>query len=257
MAATSAGVAALFAVEEGLVPVTAAGPVPVAMWQVNRGQHIQAMVEPVSGRVWLEFRAPDGQQGRGLLPTGGPTATLAVTGLGAVEVSVVDAANAFLFVRAADLGVPVGTPASLVEPLSRAEALRHAGAAATGFPAGGSSPRVLLVDPPQDYVDVGGQPVRAADVDIIVRATAGQRLHHALPTTAAIAAAIARAIPGSVVAQLARTGPAAEDIRIGHPSGVTSIRPQVVADSDGWRAVRVSVRLTARRVMTGLVSLPR
>jgi len=252
-----AAAAALYAMEEGLVQGPGRGQVRVAMWQVNRGQQIQAAVDGSTGQVWLEFQSPGGSHGRGLLPTGEVMTRLTVPGLGGVEVSVVDAANAFLFVRGADLGATLVSPVDLVGLLARAAVLRRAAAIASGLPVDGSSPRVLIVDPPQDYVDNGGHQVRCADIDIVARATAGRRLHHALPVTAAIATAVARAIPGSLVARIAAEGKTGTEVRVGHPSGIATVRSEVVATDDGWTAVRAEFGLTARRLMTGVVSLPR
>lgn len=124
------------------------GQVRVAMWQVNRGQQIQAAVDGSTGQVWLEFQSPGGSNGRGLLPTGEVTTRLTVPGLGGVEVSVVDAANAFLFVRGADLGAPLVSPVDLVGLLARAAVLRRAAAIASGLPVDGSSPACADRGPP-------------------------------------------------------------------------------------------------------------
>src|SRR5262245_35617824 len=55
--------------------------------------------------VRLEFREPGGATTGKLLPTGNVADMLDVPGYGAVRVSMVDAANACVFVRASDLGV--------------------------------------------------------------------------------------------------------------------------------------------------------
>ena len=55
--------------------------------------------------VKLEFREPGGATTGKLLPTGNVADTLDVPGMGQVRVSMVDAANACVFVRAADLGI--------------------------------------------------------------------------------------------------------------------------------------------------------
>jgi 2-methylaconitate isomerase len=55
--------------------------------------------------VRLDFLAPGGATTGRLLPTGQPTDRLDVPGMGPVEVSLVDAANACVFVRARDLGL--------------------------------------------------------------------------------------------------------------------------------------------------------
>ena len=55
--------------------------------------------------VKLEFREPGGATTGKLLPTGNVSDTLDVPGVGKIRVSMVDAANACVFVRAADLGI--------------------------------------------------------------------------------------------------------------------------------------------------------
>ena len=55
--------------------------------------------------VKLEFREPGGATTGKLLPTGNVVDTLDVPGFGRFRVSMVDAANACVFVRAADLGI--------------------------------------------------------------------------------------------------------------------------------------------------------
>src|SRR5688572_7871801 len=55
--------------------------------------------------VKLEFREPGGATTGRLLPTGNAADTLDVPGVGRIRVSMVDAANACVFVRAADLGI--------------------------------------------------------------------------------------------------------------------------------------------------------
>ena len=55
--------------------------------------------------VRLDFLTPGGATTGKLLPTGAPLDRLDVPGLGPIEVSMVDAANACVFVRARDLGL--------------------------------------------------------------------------------------------------------------------------------------------------------
>jgi 2-methylaconitate cis-trans-isomerase PrpF len=72
--------------------------------------------------VKLEFRDPGGATTGRLLPTGNVADTLEVPGVGKLRVSMVDAANAAVFVKAADLGLtgtemPDEIEASLQEEL--------------------------------------------------------------------------------------------------------------------------------------------
>jgi 2-methylaconitate cis-trans-isomerase PrpF len=92
---------------------------------------------------------------------------------------------------------------------------------------------------------------------VLVRAVAGRRLHHALPMTAAMAVAVAGTLPGSVVAQLGSPMASGAPVRVGHPSGVSTVRPDVARDADAWTFRGAELELTARRLMSGVVHLPR
>src|SRR6185437_8616 len=70
--------------------------------------------------VRLDFLTPGGATTGRLLPTGQPTDRLDIPGVGPIEVSMVDAANACVFLRARDLGL---TGRELPEDLERDPAL--------------------------------------------------------------------------------------------------------------------------------------
>ena len=68
--------------------------------------------------------------------------------------------------------------------------------------------------------------------------------------------AVAARIRGTVVHQVTRAATSAEaDIRVGHPSGVTAFAA-AVSEEGGWRADKVVVYRTARRLMEGSVLVP-
>ena len=70
--------------------------------------------------VRLDFLSPGGATTGKLLPTGAPVDRLDVPGIGKIAASMVDAANACVFVRARDLGL---TGRELPEELERDKAL--------------------------------------------------------------------------------------------------------------------------------------
>jgi 2-methylaconitate cis-trans-isomerase PrpF len=250
-----AAAAALYAVEEGLVSDHGDGPVPVVLWQANRAYRIRAGVQPLTGEVDLAFGPRDGGAAA-LFPAGGPLTVLEVPGVGKVAGTVVDATNPFTFVRAGDVGLAPNGDGDLPAVFARLEQVRRTAATAAGMSPDGTSPRVVLLDPPQDYDDLGGRRIPAADLDLLARTTSGRTWHHALPMSAAMAAAAAACVPGTVVADICGARGPTSRLRLGHPSGLASVGARVRDNGADWVLAGTEVRLTARRLMTGMVSVP-
>ncbi|MCJ2117965.1 PrpF family protein [Methylobacterium sp. J-001] len=269
-----------FAVDEGLVEA-ADGPACLRIFNTNTAKQIDASFEVRGGRavyrgdlaipgvtgtgapIRLDFVDPGGATTGRLLPTGAVRQILDVPGLGPVEASLVDAANACVFVRAADLGL-TGTelPAALEAVpglLDRLARIRLAASVAMGIaPDRDAAARIVhvpfvgLVAPPQDSASLSGTAIRAADVDLTARVISNGAPHQALPLTATLCLAVAARIAGSLVHEAARaTGDAA--LRVGMPSGILTADAAVTRDGDGWRAERGSFFRTARPLMRGAV----
>ncbi|SFJ28546.1 2-methylaconitate cis-trans isomerase PrpF family protein [Methylobacterium brachiatum] len=269
-----------FAVDEGLVEV-ADGPVCLRIFNTNTRKRIEAGFEVRGGRavyrgalaipgvtgtgapIRLDFVDPGGATTGRLLPTGAVRQVLDVPGLGPIEASLVDAANACVFVRAADLGLtgtesPAGLEAvpGLLDRLAR---IRLAASVAMGIaPDPDAAARIVhvpfvgLVGPPQDSSSLSGAAIRAPDVDLTARVISNGVPHQALPLTATLCLAVAARIAGSLVHEVARaTGDAA--LRVGMPSGILTADATVARDGTGWRAERGSFFRTARPLMRGAV----
>jgi len=205
---------------------------------------------------------------RGLLPTGRTVDRVSVTGLGRIEVSIVDAANLCVFVRAADVGLdPTAGIVELQQDralVARLEAIRAAVARAIGFLEGPDveeelktrvNPLLFAVAPPQDYAIAGGR-VAAADHDLLSRSIARGAFSKAYPATGSIATAAAAGIAGTIPASFAGIAdPAAYDLRVGHPGGCLSVAAGVAVDRGTPRLRRAVVGRTARLIMEGQVAL--
>ena len=281
-----------FAVDEGLVE--AADPYGVVViHNTNTGKLIRARFPLEDGRaavegdttipgvsgtgapVDLEFLDPGGAGTGALLPTGNPLDTLDVEGLGSVPASLIDAANAFVFVDANEVGI-AGTemPAALdarPEVMDRLERIRAAAAVAMGIsatPAEASSrfpsaPKIGIVAPPRPAETLSGEAIDAAEGDLTARMVSMGNVHRALPLTGVLGFAVAAAIEGTVVAR-ASTGAPTRDanrgarVRLISPSGVISAAAAVrrPGSGDGWHAEHASVRRTQRRLFDGFVYVP-
>jgi len=219
--------------------------------------------------VHLEFRDPGGAGSGNLLPTGNVLDVLDVPGVGRVDASLVDAANACVFIEAARAGV-TGTesPAELdgrTELMDMLEAIRCAAGVAMGL--GGSaddirqrspsSPKIGLVAEPRDAVDLGNRALSADAGDLTARMISMGNTHRALPLTGALCLGVAARITGTVVNRHTRGGGRrGTDLRILQPSGLTVVGAQVDEGDGGWHTSSVSVYRTQRRLFEGSVLIP-
>ena len=267
-----------FAVDEGLVPACG-GAALVRIHNTNTARIIHARFPVENGRaavngdfrlpgvagagapVRLDFLEPGGAGTGRLLPTGRPADRLDIPGLGALEASIVDAANLCCFVRAADLGLTgVETPAMLdgdAEALARLEAVRRAAGKAAGLdPVPASIPKVGMVAPPAAFEALSGARLGPADMDVAARMISVGRPHRAVPLTAALCLGVAARIEGTLVHEASRPVDGG-NIRIGHPSGIAPVAAEVSDRGAGPRASRATVYRTARRMMDGFVYAPK
>jgi len=215
--------------------------------------------------VKLEFREPGGATTGKLLPTGNVADVLDVPGVGKVRVSMVDAANACVFVRAADLGVR-GTelPDTIdgdPELLRKLAAIRIAASVAMGITKNpeeaakrASVPFVGFISGPQDAKTLTGDTLGAADMDLTARMMSNGQPHRALPLTCTLCMAVAARIEGSVVQETARpnANPEAE-IRISMPSGILTAAASVRRLEGQWYAEQGAFYRTQRRMFEGSV----
>jgi hypothetical protein len=215
--------------------------------------------------VKLEFREPGGATTGKLLPTGNVADVLEVPGLGKVRVSMVDAANACVFVRAADLGIK-GTelPDEIdanPELLKKLSAIRIAASVAMGIAKTpeeaakrAAVPFVGFVAPAQDGKTLTGETIKAADVDITGRMMSNGQPHRALPLTCTLCMAVAARLEGSVVHEATRPSQNPEaEIRIAMPSGVLTVAASVRKLEGQWHAEQGAFYRTQRRLFEGQV----
>ena len=270
-----------FAVDEGLVRV-ADGEALVRIHQVNTKRIIHARF-PVQGgkavtagdftmagvsgsgaRIRLDFLAPGGGATGRLLPTGNARDALHHEGR-VYAVSLIDAANACVFLDARDLGLTGRESPDAIEAdparMALFDALRRKagvlmGLAATPDKVGLALPKIAVVAPPAAYHALDGAAFTADSHDIAVRMISMERAHRAVPLTGAMCLGVASRIPGSVPHQLAGPPARADETRVANPSGILSVGAEVREAAAGWHAESAVVYRTARRLMQGQVAVP-
>ncbi|MCV6636967.1 PrpF domain-containing protein [Candidatus Albibeggiatoa sp. nov. NOAA] len=281
--------AAHFAVEEGLTTqpnwqVDEPYDVTVNIWQSNTQKKIIATVPCLNGlpyvngsysvagvgfsgtKMELSFLEPAGAgtQG-GVLPLNEEITILSM-GNEQIEVSLIDAGNPTIFVRAADLGL-AGTeePSALnhrVDFLQRLETIRAHASVLMGLandleqatfdrPA---TPKIAFVAPPRKYITSDNREIQADEVDILARILSMGKLHHGFTGTGAISLAAAANIEGTVVHQMLVNS--MQKIRIGHVAGIMDVSAQVSKQNNQWTVDSVTMNRSARRLMEGQVLVP-
>ena len=217
--------------------------------------------------VRLDFLAPGGATTGRLLPTGNVADRLEVAGIGPIDVSMLDAANACAFVRARDLGLIGNELPDALERnaavLDKLQAIRRAASVAMGIARDDAAARAInavpfigFVAPAMDAPTLAGEPIMAGQVDLTVRFLSNGQPHRALPLTASLCTAIAARISGTLVSETLRPG-AGDSIRLGMPSGILTVGADVTQDAAGaWVAHSGAFYRTARRLFDGRIYVP-
>ena len=286
-----------FAIASGLVApgrIPHDGVCTVRIWQANIGKTIVAHV-PIAGgqvqetgdfaldgvafpaaEVLLEFLDPadggEGGEGGGsaLFPTGQLVDTLDVPSVGRLQATLINAGIPTIFLNARDVGCTGTELQDAINgdaaALARFEAIRAWGAVKMGLvhdvaeaATRQHTPKLAFVAPPADYVASSGKAVRAADIDLLVRALSMGKLHHAMMGTASVAIATAAAVPGTLVNLAAGGGEGQAvpgSVRFGHPSGTLRVGAEARCVDGQWQVTKALMSRSARILMEGWVRVP-
>jgi 2-methylaconitate cis-trans-isomerase PrpF len=273
----------LYAVEEGLVP--AAEPETcVRVRNLNTGKLIELFVPTPQGRpaedgdfsidgvpgfgprIDMRFPRPEGAVTGRLLPAGEPRSVLHVPGLGALEATLLDAANPVVLLAGEALGVRADTPLAQLNAdaalLERLQAVRAAASVAMGLVQRAEDawafsnmvPFPVLLFPPSGYArfDDPAARVEPGAMDLCARVISLGRVHKSINVTVSVAITAAALTPGTLAHALAGAQAAAGDLRIGHPSGVVHTRGEAgppAPDGSGPSIAWVRMGRTARRIL--------
>ena len=275
-----------FAIASGLVDAARVpdnGIAEIRIWQANIGKTLINRVPIRNGQVQetgdfeldgvtfpaaeipVVFTDPAAGDGA-LFPTGERVDTLEVPGLGRLEATLINAGIPTAFVRATDIGFQ---GSELQEPingdpraLERLETIRQQASLRMGLAEDleaaanrQHTPKVAFVSPPADYTASSSKSIRAAEIDLLVRAVSMGKLHHAMMGTAAVAIATAAAIPGTLVNEAAGGGER-QSVHFGHPSGTLRVGAEAEQIEGNWTVKQATMSRSARVLMEGWVRVP-
>ena len=225
-------------------------------------------VPGTGGKVTLHFVDPSGSVTGRLLPTGNVKDVIEIPGMGQVTVSIVDAANPVVFVRARDLGLK-GTEIDeidgSVEIRQTLESIRGSVAVMMGLASSTKEaseisqdvPKMAFVSEPQDYRAVTGRIVRKEEIHLTARIMSMGTLHKSFALTGAICTAGAARMEGTILQSLLdKNHWEGKEIRIGHPGGIIPVGAEVNKKDPHYEYKEAVVGRTARRLMDGYVYVP-
>lgn len=274
-----------FAVDEGLVkavePITRVrihqlntnklitAEVPVKDGRFDEtGDYTIAGVPGAYGRITLRFADPGGAVTGRLFPTGNRRDNIDLPGHGRIDITIIDAANPVVLVRAGDIGLTgteideIDAGADIQQTLEtiRCKAAVMIGLAASEAEATQRSqavPKIAFVAAPRSYTDTGGRKVAADAVDITARIMSMGTLHRSYAVSGGIATAGAAMIPDTVAYDLlAEAAHQKELLRIGHPGGVIDVGAVIAMEGEDCVYREALIGRTARRLMEGYVLVP-
>lgn len=228
------------------IPMDAGEPAVYGDYSVDGVPGTGAKIETI-------FKEPGGGVTGSLFPTGNPTDTID-TGAEEIDVSVVDATNVVVFLRAADLGLE-GTelPDELEarqDVLDLFARVRETIREKIGLEdAKKSNPSIGVVSEPQSYDCSVDKHVNAEDIDITSRWMSLQP-HHAVGMTGAMCLGATAQIPGTIPYEMARKRDD-DTITLGHPKGWVTVAADIDTSDDGPVVRSITQGRTARPLMHG------
>lgn len=270
-----------FAVEEGLVEVTE--PITtVHLFNCNTEKYIDVTVPCENGtfaeegdcaiagvdgtapELNVNFLNPAGAKTGKLLPTGKPLDILDISGLGKVEATILDVSNPMVMVKAEDVGLkgtelPEEVNANK-EACDLLEKIRGTAACMMGFATdledatknSPAVPKVGVFTRPVTFSNLENEEVKAETMDACVRVISVFKCHKACPLTSASAISVAAFMEGTLIQKvLGKPAPEKKTVRIGHPSGVMTMLPDLEEQAGEIIVKGVAVQRTARRIMEG------
>ena len=222
-------------------------------------------VPGAGAKITMDFSDTVGSQTGRLLPTGNVKDTIVADGK-EYEISIVDAGNPLVFIKAESLDMKGTETPTEIEgnkalmktiELIRGQAAQMIGLVKDSKEAAEKSPYIpffAIVSPSNDYIGHSGMKVSKSDAHLVSRLLFMLKMHKTYPGTGAVCTGAAVRIPGSVAYEvLSEEGKASESINIGHPSGVMQVESTIKDVDKKMKFSKLAFYRTARRIMDGNV----
>lgn len=275
-----------FAVERNLVDKIEEPITKVKIYDVNTKKYIMSHVPVKDGKVvyegdfsiagvpgtgakiQLDFLEPGGPTTGKLLPTGNIVDYLETKDFGKFRVSIVDAANPFVFANLADVGL-LGTEVAREingsgEKIEKMRQIRDAACVRLGWaktPEKARSecplvPKVICVAPPRDFTSNIGETYTSNQFDFSARMLEYGQSADIIALTGCVGLGVAAKIDGSVVNEvLSSEAKKKNGLVLAYSGGLVPVGVEMEKANSEFHAVRGTVYRTARKMMEGQVSV--
>lgn len=270
----------IYAIENQLVEITSP-MTKVAVYNTNTKKVINEYIPTPNGqltyegdfeisgvpgkglKIELEFLDPSGAFSGKLLPTGRLKDEIDLENGSRLTVSIVDAANPLVYLKAEDLDLQgIETPEEIdsnVPLLSLLEEIRGKAAVLMGIiddykdsaVVTPGVPKMTLIASPIDYQTTEGVSIAANDYDLSVRMMSMQKAHKSIALTGALCTGAASYIEGTLVHDLLKNKNQDKALEIGHSSGKITVSTLAQKQDNKQEIQSVSSYRTARKLMTG------
>jgi 2-methylaconitate cis-trans-isomerase PrpF len=232
-----------------------------------KGDYAIAGIPGTGAEIALDFRHTVGAKTGKLLPTGKVSEEIHLESEESVEVSICDAGNPCVFVRAEQIGFSgkelppeINKNTMVLKVISeiKDKTAERIGLVSDWRAADPKSflPFVAVVAKSADHTTSNGEQVSASAIDFLSRLVILNLCHPAYAGTGAICTAACASIPESVPNKLLRSP--TEIVRIGHPQGVMPVRSVLMKTQKGagYEFSFLGFSRTARKIMDGQVYVP-
>lgn len=205
--------------------------------------------------IYLSFTSAEGAVTGKMFPTGNSIDVIQ-TPRGLINVSIIDVANPLVFVKAQDVGLTGSElPHEFTqEKLTELEELRSIAAEMCQFSTKEDAtkkspavPKMTIIAPPMDYIDVTGVERKAWDMDCTIRMMSMQKPHQALAITGAICTTSGAFLKDTILSDIVTINQ--EVVRLAHPSGIMQTKVDLIAG----HISAIKVVRTARMILEGYV----
>lgn len=273
-----------FALWRGLVRVPESRSAHLLLVNRNNGSRVEAEIPVRDGKpleagefeldgvafpgaeIRLAFLNDENRDAEPVFAAGSPVVVLDVPGVGEIPATMVRAGNPTVIVEAVALGLlgdetqrQVNGDHALLERLERirSHAAVRMGMAPTAEEASRErlqSPKIAWVAPAAGLSKSDVRLGTKRTIDLRARTLSVGKLHHAIPGAAAVAIAMAAAVPGTIVERV--LGGRRTEICIGHASGIMRVGAEAVCRSGHWTVTKAVLSRSARRLMDGVLMVP-